>query len=144
MSIADLPVSQPMDSPKKRGRRPHTQTKPKPFTRDDLDGRTHAAQLYDRLYANIAADAGGEDQLSAIQRELITAFCAVSLRLNDMSTRALIGQNIELSDLSLAASTLVRIASRIGITRVPRQVGMTFAQLRALDNEQQRREQAQS
>ena len=77
---------------------------------------------YDRLFDAIARDAGGEDQLTAVQKELITAFCAVSLRLNDMSTRALIGQSIELSDLSLAASTLVRIASRIGITRTPRQI----------------------
>jgi hypothetical protein len=127
-------------SRKSRGRRPHGPIKPKPFSRADLDGRTHAAQTYDRLFAEIARDAGGEDRISAIQRELIVAFCAVSLRMNDLSTRSLIGQTIELADLSLAASTLTRLASRIGIARTPRQDGMTLGELRRHDLERHRRE----
>jgi hypothetical protein len=78
--------------------------------------------MFESLYAAIAADIGGVDQVSAVQRELIEAFCGVAIRLNDLNTRGLAGQPVDLADLSLAASTLTRLASRIGIHRVPRDV----------------------
>jgi hypothetical protein len=44
------------------------------LTRDQLDGRTNAAKVFDRLVTNIEADLGGRDQLSTIELALIEAF----------------------------------------------------------------------
>jgi hypothetical protein len=114
---------QPDDTAAKaKRRRPHKAVKIRPFTREQLDQRTAAFKMFESLYAAIAADIGGVDQVSAVQRELIEAFCGVAIRLNDLNTRGLAGQPVDLADLSLAASTLTRLASRIGIHRVPRDV----------------------
>ena len=122
-AVVKLPASKPAESPDKPARRRrHRPTKLRPFTRDQLDQRSAAFKMFESLYAAIEADAGGADQISAIQRELIEAFCSVALRMNDLSTRGLAGQSIDLSELSLAASTLTRLAQRIGIHRVPRDV----------------------
>jgi hypothetical protein len=107
---------------KSRGARPHKPVKPKPFTRAELDSRTAAAKMWDALAASITADCGGESEISTVQRTLIDAFCGVAIRLNDLNTRGLLGQPVDLSELSLAASTLTRLASRIGIVRVAKPV----------------------
>jgi hypothetical protein len=109
-------------SPKKRGRRPNKATKPRPLTRDMLDSRTAAAKMWDTLAASIIADAGGESEITTVKRTLIDAFCGVAIRLNDLNTKGLLGQPVDLSQLSLAASTLTRLASRIGIARHARDV----------------------
>jgi hypothetical protein len=117
-NIAQLPAACPPEAPAKpKRRRPYKAIKPRPFTREQLDQRTAAFKMFDSLYAAVASDCGGMDQISAVQRELIEAFCGVAIRLNDLNTRGLAGQPVNLSDLSLAASTLTRLASRIGIAR---------------------------
>jgi hypothetical protein len=103
-------------------RRSHVATKVKPFNRDQIDKRTNAYKMFTALYAAVESDVGGADQISAVTQQLIEAFCIISVQLNDMSARSLAGQNINISlaDISLAASTLTRLASRIGLRRVPR------------------------
>ena len=114
---------------KSRGTRPTKATSVRPFTRDMVDSRLKSAKIWDTLAANIIADAGGESEISTIQRTLIDAFCGVAIQLNDLNTKGLLGQPVDLTELSLAASTLVRLAARIGINRVPREVGMSLGQL---------------
>ena len=92
--------------------------------------------MWDSLSRNIAADLGGESNLSSVQKTLIEAFVGVSIRLNDLNMRGLQGEKIDLSELSLAASTLVRIATRIGIARQPRDVGSSLGDLLRRDYEQ--------
>jgi hypothetical protein len=125
--------------PKKRGR-PKGPVKPVPVTRADLDDRTAAARMWDSLSANIASDLGGVDNLSSVQRTLIEAFVGVSIQLTDLNMRGLKGEKVDLSELSLAASTLVRIATRIGISRVARDVGSSLGDLLRQDHERQQRE----
>jgi hypothetical protein len=96
--------------------------------------------MWDNLSRNIAADLGGEDNLSSVQKTLIEAFVGVSIQLTDINMRGLQGEKVDLSELSLAASTLVRIATRIGITRQPRDVGSSLGDLLRADHERQRRE----
>ena len=138
---AQLPVTSAKEAPAKpRRRRPHKSQKARPFTVEQLDKRTAAYQMFETLFAAIVADAGGADQISSIQRELIGAFCSMAVYTNDLSARGLAGQDIQLGELSLAASTLTRLASRIGIARVPRQVGTTLGDLLRDD---MRKQQAQ-
>jgi hypothetical protein len=111
MSVVEL------EAPKRRirGARPNKATKPRPLTRDQLDSRTSAAKMWDNLATSIAADCGGETEISTVKRTLIDAFCAVAIRLNDLNTKGLLGQPVDLSELSLVASTLTRLAVRIGM-----------------------------
>ena len=133
MSISELEAA----PRKSRGARPHGTVKPCPLTRDQLDSRTSAAKLWDNLAANITADCGGEANISTVQRTLIDAFCSVAIRLNDLNTRGLLGQPVDLSELSLAASTLTRLATRIGITRVPKDVSPSLSEIIRQDLAQQ-------
>jgi hypothetical protein len=42
--------------------------------------------------------------------------------LNDINTRALLGEPVDLLAYSQAVSTLVRVAAKLGVRRVPRDV----------------------
>ena len=92
------------------------------LTRDELDGRTKAAQAFDPTAAEIAADLGGEDRLSAIEKHLVEAFAGVAVHLGDLHTRLLLGQPINITEHATAVSTMVRIAARVGVRRIPRDV----------------------
>ncbi len=70
----------------------------------------------------IIQDVGGPTEVSAVQLQLIETFAAMAVHVNDLSTRGLAGEPVDVGELSLAASTLTRLASRIGIRRVPRTV----------------------
>ena len=92
------------------------------LTRDQLDGRTRAAQKFDAVARAIADDLGGEDHLSAIQKHLVEAFAGVSIYLGDLHARLLLGEKIDITEHATAVSTMVRIATRVGVRRIPRDV----------------------
>jgi hypothetical protein len=95
------------------------------LTRDQLDGRTKAAQKFDAVAHAIAEDLGGEDRLSAIEKHLVEAFAGVSIHLGDIHARLLLGERINICEHATAVSTMVRIASRVGVRRVVRDVTPT-------------------
>jgi hypothetical protein len=110
----------PMPVKKKRGR-PNGHHKARMLTRSELDGRTTVAKQFDAIALGIAQDLGGEDQLSTIQKHLVEAFAGAAVVLNDINTRAMSGvEAIDLLAYSTAVSTLVRVASKIGLRRVPK------------------------
>jgi hypothetical protein len=92
------------------------------LTRDALDGRTKARRQFDAIAEGIAADLGGEDQLSTVQRHLVEAFAGAAIHVNDINARLLMGEQIDIIAHSTAISVMVRVASRIGVGRVPRTV----------------------
>jgi hypothetical protein len=53
-------------------------TKPQLLTREQLDGRTNAAKVFDGLVSDIEGDLGGHDQLSTIERALVEAFAGAT------------------------------------------------------------------
>ena len=115
---------------------PPIQTGPAPdggklrlLTRDHLDGRTKAAQRFDAVADAIAEDLGGEDRLSAIEKHLVEAFAGVSIHLGDLHARLLLGERINIVEHATAVSTMVRIASRIGVRRIARDVTPTLADI---------------
>jgi hypothetical protein len=83
--------------------------------RDNLDGRTHAAKAFDRLYAAISSDLGGD--LTAVERSLVEGFCGASTVLQALNTKLALGQEIDLGEYSVLCSSLVRISSKIGLSR---------------------------
>jgi hypothetical protein len=98
-------------------RRPHRATRPQLMTRVQLDGRTGAAKVFDRLAGEIVSDLGSRDAISAIEASLVEAFCGSFVVVNSLNTRFLLGQSIDVSEHSAAVSAMVRIASRLGLQR---------------------------
>ena len=103
-------------------RKPHRATRPQLFTRDQLDGRTNAAKVFDRLVVDIEADLGGHDQLSTIERALVEAFAGACVTLHNLNTQLALGQTIDLGQHAQAVSAMVRVASRLGLQRRARDV----------------------
>jgi hypothetical protein len=99
------------------------------LSRANLDGRTKARKQFDSIASGIAADLGGEEQLSTIQRHLVEAFAGAACHVNDINARLLLGEEIDVVVHSQAISTMVRIASRIGIHRVARDVSPSLSDL---------------
>jgi hypothetical protein len=53
---------------------------------------------------------------------LVEAYCGATITLNNLNTRLLLGQQIELSEHAAAVSAMVRVASRLGLQRRPHDV----------------------
>jgi hypothetical protein len=62
-------------------RRNKGRIRPQLLTRAELDGRTNAAKLFDKLVVDIENDLGGRDQLSTIERVLVEGFVGAAVTL---------------------------------------------------------------
>jgi hypothetical protein len=91
------------------------------LTRASLDGRTRARRQFDAIAEGIAADLS-PDQLSTVRKHLIEAFAGMAVVMNDLNARMLAGESIDLSEQAQTATTLTRLATRIGLARIPRDV----------------------
>jgi hypothetical protein len=87
-----------------------------------VDGRTATARRYRDLVANLISDAGGEDKISETRRQLIRRFSAQAVMAEQMEARLVMGEEIDLAQHCVVSSTLVRLASRLGINRSARLV----------------------
>jgi hypothetical protein len=127
-----------LDGPDPRPvKRPHRQTKVQLLTRSHLDGRSNACKEYDRIVSGIESDLGGKDRLSTVQAALVEAFAGAAVHVANLNTRLLIGESVDLAEHSAAIGAMVRVASRIGVSRVPRDVTgdpLTYFVERAKEN----------
>jgi hypothetical protein len=82
-----------------------------------VDGRTATARRYQDLVANLISDAGGEAGMSETRRQLIRRFAALSVQAERMEALVAMGETIDLAEHCSISSTLVRLASRLGINR---------------------------
>ncbi len=85
-----------------------------------LDGRTRARRQFDAIAKGIAADLGGEDSLSTVQQHLVEAFAGAACHVHDLNARLLKGDKVDILAHSQAVSMMVRLASHIGVVRIPR------------------------
>jgi hypothetical protein len=99
-------------------------TRPQLLTRAELDGRTNAARYFDRICGDIESDLGGREQLSTIEVALIEAFAGAALTLQNLNTRLALGEQIDLGEHSQAVSSMVRVASRLGLRRRAKDIGL--------------------
>lgn len=102
------------------------------LTRANLDSRTKAAKRFDAIAQGIANDLGGEEHLSTIQRHLVEGFAGCALHVQDLNARLLLGAQVDLTEHSQVLSTMVRLASRLGLGRVAREVPSLDEYLRHL------------
>ena len=75
-----------------------------------------------RIVAQIAIDQGGFSQLSESRVQLVKRFAAACVLAEQMESKLANGEEIDIHEHALLCSTLVRIAQRIGINRVPKNV----------------------
>jgi hypothetical protein len=85
-----------------------------------LDGRSATARRYRDITGAILTDQGGADQCSESRLQLVRRFAAAAVLAEQMEARLAKGEEINIAEHGLLCSTLVRIAQRIGINRVPK------------------------
>jgi hypothetical protein len=89
-----------------------------------IDKTGGPARFFDRMVREIESDLGGRRQLTRIQGELIRAFAGAATTLQYLNVQVALGETseIDLSGYATIASTMLRIGSRLGLQRVPRDV----------------------
>ena len=70
----------------------------------------------------IAVDQGGADRLSESRLQLIRRFAGASALAEQVEAKLANGEKIDIAEYTQLASTLVRIASRLGIDRKPKDI----------------------
>jgi hypothetical protein len=96
-----------------------------------LDKATGAARFFDRIVREIENDLGGRRQLSRIEGELIRAFAGAATTLQYLNVQVALGEGseVDLAGYATIASTMLRIGSRLGLARRPRDVKLTLGQV---------------
>jgi hypothetical protein len=110
-------------------RRSKKATRPQLLMRSRLDGRTNAAKVFDRLVSDIEADLAGRDQLSAIERQLVEAFVGAAVTLQHLNTQLALGQQIDVSQHAQCVGAMVRVATRLGLSRRARDISPTLSDI---------------
>ena len=83
-----------------------------------VDQRLAIARRYRDLVAQIAIDQGGADRCSEVRMQLIRRFASGAVLAEELEARLARGEAVDIADHALLSSTLVRLAQRIGINRV--------------------------
>ena len=92
-----------------------------------VDGRSLIARRYRDIIAAITIDQNGAGGLSEARQQLIRRFAAASVLAEEMEARLANGEQIDISEHATLSSTLVRLASRIGIDRIARNITPTVS-----------------
>jgi hypothetical protein len=88
----------------------------------DVDGRGIVARRFKDIAGAILADLAGPDQCSETRKQLIRRFAAAAVLAEQMESRLANGEQIDIAVHAMLSNTLVRLAAKIGIERVPRDV----------------------
>ena len=96
-----------------------------------IDKSSGAARFFDQMVREIEGDLGGRRQLSRIEGELVRAFAGAATTLQYLNHQTLLGEGseIDLAGYATIASTMLRIGSRLGLARRPRDVTLTLGQV---------------
>jgi hypothetical protein len=100
----------------------------------DIDGRSIIARRYRDIANAILVDQGGADQCSESRKQLIRRFAAAAVLAEQLESRLVSGETIDITEHATLSSTLVRLAQRIGINRIPHDITpdpLTYARERA-------------
>jgi len=98
------------------------QGKARLLTLECLDQRTAAYHAAVALIASLTSDLGGDDQLSAGERELIRRAALCGAILADFEARWVAGQEVALADYLSAVNVQRRVLATLGLRRRPRDV----------------------
>jgi hypothetical protein len=93
------------------------------------DGRQMQARRFRDLVRAFISDAGGFDNLSEVKLGLLRRLASATVLAEDLETRAINGEVVDITTFCQLASTVVRLSSRCGVERVPRDVTSTDMQV---------------
>jgi hypothetical protein len=110
----------------KQKRSPWT-PKPRPASRDQLDGRLAAAKLFDRAVNDVIAEMGGD--VGKIERGLIEGWVGAHVGLQGLIAQLVKGEQIDWSVYAGTLSVMVRTASRLQPWRRARDVTPSLSDL---------------
>ncbi|MFY9769412.1 MAG: hypothetical protein WBG18_27540 [Xanthobacteraceae bacterium] len=84
-----------------------------------LDQATGAGRFLNKMVRDIEVDLGGRRQLSRIQGELIRAFAGAATHVQYLNHQIALGEGseIDLAGYSQLASTMLRLGSKLGLSR---------------------------
>ena len=102
-----------VEKPKPRRKRPRWTPKPRPLDRSQLDGRTTAAKLFDKMIADILAELGGSDQIGTIEMGYIEGYVGMRLGVSGFNARLVSGEEINWAEFCGTLSTMIRAAERL-------------------------------
>jgi hypothetical protein len=88
----------------------------------DVDGRSLLARRFRDIQNAIVADQGGPQHLSEARLQLIRRFAASAVLAEQLESKLANGEEIDVSQHALLCSSLVRIANKIGINRIAKDV----------------------
>jgi hypothetical protein len=111
--------SRPVHNPKSKGR---SRISNGNELLPDIDGRSVIARRYKDITRAILIDQGGADRCSESRLQLIRRFAAAACLAEQLESRLANGEEIDIAEHASLSSTLVRLAARIGIDRVPKDV----------------------
>jgi hypothetical protein len=114
------------------------------ITRAQIDGRSMAYKLFSGIVGRIVTDLGGSSEITEVERNLIEAVAGAAVLLENMNTRLLLDEAIDLDQHAGVVSSLCRVGSRLGLQRRSRTVGPSLGDMMLDDLHRQREhEQAQ-
>jgi hypothetical protein len=100
-----------------------------------VDGRSPGARRFRDLVNAFIADQGGEENCSEVKLGLVRRLAAASVLVEMLEVRVVAGEPIDVSEFCNLASTTVRLAQRIGINRVAKNITPTLSDLLRQDLE---------
>jgi hypothetical protein len=101
---------------------PDSPPKSRLLTLEGLDRRTAAYRETKQLIAEITTDLGGEDRLSAAERQMVQHGAVLGAYATDLEAQYLKGRRIDLTALCTILNTQRRCFDAIGYQRRPRDV----------------------
>jgi hypothetical protein len=90
------------------------------------DQRSAIARRYFDICAQIIADQGGADRCAEVRLQLIRRLAASAVLAERMESRLARGEAIDITEHALLTSSMVRVATRIGLGRTARAVAPTL------------------
>jgi hypothetical protein len=88
----------------------------------DVDGRSLLARRLRDIQNAIVADQGGPEHLSEARLQLIRRFAASAVLAEQLESKLANGEEIDISQHAVLCSSLVRIANKIGINRIAKDI----------------------
>lgn len=89
---------------------------------DKVDGRSALYRRYRDVANAILADQGGIDQCSESRKHLIKRFAAAAVLSEQIETKIVNGEAVDIAAFAQLSSTLVRITNHLGLERIPKMV----------------------
>jgi hypothetical protein len=88
----------------------------------NIDGRSVAARRIYDITSAIVTDLGGADGLSETRLSLVRRFASLATLAEEQEAKLARGEDVDVASLAHLSSTLCRLAQRIGLKRVARDV----------------------